>query len=169
MCSRGSGYDSVWLSWTRSWTFWFHRRRGISFPAELRWGSPGVLWFVVNLREFGRLCWLFTSLSGLWEAHTILEIDYYLPLSVQSVAVCHTRLSVLVWLVLKFVPSFICNCGSGRVVGIATGYGLDGPGIESRCGRDFPHLSTPALDPTQPPVQGVPGLSQGQRAAWAWR
>ena len=30
-------------------------------------------------------------------------------------------------------------------VGIATGYGLSGPGIESRCGRDFPHLSRPAL------------------------
>jgi len=28
---------------------------------------------------------------------------------------------------------------------IATGYGLDGPGIESRRGRDFPHLSRPAL------------------------
>jgi len=30
-------------------------------------------------------------------------------------------------------------------VGIATGYGLDGPGIESRWGRDFPHLSRPDL------------------------
>ena len=36
----------------------------------------------------------------------------------------------------------------GSVVGIATGYGLDGPGIESRWGRDFPHLSRPALGPT---------------------
>jgi len=26
-----------------------------------------------------------------------------------------------------------------------TGYGLDGPRIESRCGLDFPHLSRPAL------------------------
>ena len=33
-------------------------------------------------------------------------------------------------------------------VGIATGYGLDGPGIESRWGREFPHLSRPALGPT---------------------
>jgi hypothetical protein len=34
-------------------------------------------------------------------------------------------------------------------VGIATRYWLDGPGIESRWGRDFPHLSRPALGPSQ--------------------
>jgi hypothetical protein len=41
---------------------------------------------------------------------------------------------------------------AGSVVGIASGYELDGPEIESRWGRDFPYLSTPALGPTQPPV-----------------
>jgi len=51
-------------------------------------------------------------------------------------------------------------CRPGSVVGIATGYGLDGPGIESRWGRDFPHLSRPALGSTQPPVQWVPALSR---------
>jgi hypothetical protein len=40
----------------------------------------------------------------------------------------------------------------GSSVGIATRYGLGGPGIESRWGRDIPHLYVPALWPTLPPV-----------------
>jgi len=37
---------------------------------------------------------------------------------------------------------------------VVTAYWLDGPGIESQWGRDFPHLSRPALRPTWPPVNG---------------
>jgi hypothetical protein len=54
---------------------------------------------------------------------------------------------------------FLMNCigwsgrGPGSSVGIAAGYGLHGPGIESQWG--------PALGPTQPPVQWVPALSRG--------
>jgi hypothetical protein len=57
----------------------------------------------------------------------------------------------------------------GSSVGIATCYGLDGPGIDSQWRRDFPHLSRPSLGPNQPPVQWVPGLSRGYKAAGAWR
>jgi hypothetical protein len=60
---------------------------------------------------------------------------------------------------------FVCNtfvhCGPGSSVGIAMGYRLDGPGIESRWGRDVSHKSRPALGPTQPFVQWVPALSEG--------
>jgi hypothetical protein len=65
---------------------------------------------------------------------------------------------VLIWRILRFYQQ---SCGPGSVVGIATAYGLDGPGIESRWGRDFPHLSRPALRFTQPTVQWVPGLYRG--------
>jgi len=33
------------------------------------------------------------------------------------------------------IPLIYLNCGPGSVVGIATSYGLDGPGIESRLGE----------------------------------
>ena len=52
-------------------------------------------------------------------------------------------------------------CGPGSVVGIATAYGMEGLGIESRWEREFPHLSRPVLMPTQPAVQWVEGLSRG--------
>jgi hypothetical protein len=59
--------------------------------------------------------------------------------------------------------------GRDNSVGKATRYGLDGLEIESRWRRDFSHPSRPALVPTKPLIQWVPGIFTGGRAAGAWR
>jgi len=51
-------------------------------------------------------------------------------------------------------------CGLGSSVGIATDYGLDGPGSTPGWDEIF-RPSRPAFDPTQPPVKCIPGLSRG--------
>ena len=40
-----------------------------------------------------------------------------------------------VCLLAKYLSAFCSPCGPGSTVGIATGYGLDGPGIEFRWGE----------------------------------
>jgi len=45
-------------------------------------------------------------------------------------------------------------------VGIATAYGLEGPGLNPG-GDEIFRLSRPALGPTQPPVKWVPDLYRG--------
>jgi hypothetical protein len=61
------------------------------------------------------------------------------------------------------VPSFVV--GRDSSVSIVTGYGLNGPWIESCWRRDFLRLSRPVLEPTQPPIQWVPGLFPRGKAA----
>jgi len=51
-------------------------------------------------------------------------------------------------------------CGPGSSVGIATDYGMDGPGSNPG-GEEIFRPSRPRLGTTQPPAQWVPGLSRG--------
>jgi hypothetical protein len=75
-----------------------------------------------------------------------------------SLKVFTNRLFIVVQ--IFFLTCSLSEVGRDSSVGIATHYGLDGPGIESRWGRDFLRLSRPVLGPTQPPIQWVPGLSR---------
>ena len=56
--------------------------------------------------------------------------------------------------------------GPGSSVGIATDYGLDGPGSNPG-GDEIFRPSRSAMGPTQPPLKWVPGLSRGSSAAGA--
>ena len=53
--------------------------------------------------------------------------------------------------------------GWNTEVGVATRYGLDGAGIESRWGQNIPRLSSPALGPTQRPIKWVPEIKRQGR------
>jgi hypothetical protein len=59
--------------------------------------------------------------------------------------------------------------GRDSSIGLAIRYGLNGPVIESRWVRGFPHPSRPALGPSQPPIQWYRVYPGGKVAgAWCW-
>ena len=75
--------------------------------------------------------------------------------------ICELYIHILSGIVFVYVN----RRGRDRWVGIATSYGLDGPGIESRWGRDFPHACRPVLGPTHNDCRVFPG----GKAAGTWR
>ena len=65
--------------------------------------------------------------------------------------------------------TYIRTVGRDSSVDIATRYRLDGPGIESRWGRDFPHPSPPVLGAHPASYIMGTGFFLWGKAAGAWR
>jgi hypothetical protein len=70
------------------------------------------------------------------------------------------------YIYIRTGPIFV---GRDSADGIAIRYALNGPGIESRWGRDFPHPSSEVLEIIHPPVWRFPGLFAGNKAGGSWR
>ena len=109
---------------------------------------------LTNNREIRSLL-QYTQFHYMFSHFCILKTDFY---TLQFINLWgHFNSNITMVCTFTKVQWFICSLssprGPSRVVGVATGYGLDGPGIDSRWERDFPYLSRPALGPTQPPVQ----------------
>jgi hypothetical protein len=89
---------------------------------------------------------------------------YWLPELSDSEALCFME-SAASGLLPRLLELYLYSRGWNGSVGIATSYGLDGPGIKSLWRLGFSHPSRPALGFTQTPIQCIPGLfSRGKKA-----
>jgi hypothetical protein len=96
-----------------------------------------------------------------WNMRTHIHVWGAMIQNVVYMAICHPGFVYFCINTLWIMSILHTHCGPGSSVGIATDYGLDGLGIESRWRRDFSHTFRTVLGPTQPPVQWVLGLFRG--------
>jgi hypothetical protein len=110
--------------------------------------SPTTLHLKPQIHSFS------LSKQTTWCTHARARAHTHTPSQAFSLNICY-HLSVNDFLQFGYKFNNISEWRRSRdsSVGTVTRYGLDGPRIESRWGRDFPHPSRPSLRPTQPPIQ----------------
>jgi hypothetical protein len=136
---------------------YFPRARNSDFTC----GAPKCL----NFATFSdALFWL--NLCSDCVLHSVQHTQAHSWFTLYCIASIRTILS---YVILNTILHQHQRLDRGNPVGTATRYRLDGPGIESLWRRDFPQPSNPTPKPTEPPVQWVPRLFPGDKAAGAWR
>ena len=89
------------------------------------------------------------------------RLGFALPAYAEGIGVLSVYFAILSNKVYTCFPlNITINCGPGSSVGIATDYGMDGPGSNPG-GDEIFRLSRPALGSTKTPVQWVPCISRG--------
>jgi hypothetical protein len=99
-------------------------------------------------------------LSDTTRCSGILAINVIFTVSIARNISPYPRLPV-------FIYVYIYLFGPGSSAGIATGYAMDGPGIESWWGRDLSHTSRPVLGPPSLLYNGY-RVFPGGKGAGVW-
>ena len=107
--------------------------------------------------------WIPVQITTGWAGAVFCSVPQHKQISMCRFSYSKTRYCVYWHISVSISKGTLVHSSEGRnsSVGIATCYGLYGPGIESRWGQNFSRPSRPAIGPTQPPIQGVPGFSLG--------